>query len=181
MATGPLSDERVRIIVPAEPAEAAGIEALGVLPQAGVVTGPVEVEDDVVAMVEAVPAPGEWLPDPSRNRGAERIEATHFLDEGLQIGFVPLGEGLPPLRVAGRCSGVDTIDRAPGQDRPRKVDDSPAAPSGLNRHTAAIGAPGEDGQAGPWPRINRPFGDTPDRPAAHRSVPRRRNWANQFA
>src|SRR5699024_12301860 len=87
MPTGPLSDECVRIIVPAEPAEAARIETLGVLPQARVVTGPVEVEDNVVITVEAVPAPGEWLPDPSRDRGEEREEATHFLDEGLQIGF----------------------------------------------------------------------------------------------
>src|SRR5699024_3149612 len=117
MPTGPLSDERVRIIVPAEPAEAAGIETLGVLPQAGVVTGSVEVEDDVVVTVKAVPTPGEWLPDPSRDRGEERVEATDFLDEGLQIGFVPLGECLPPLRMASQRHCREYDESRHGQDR----------------------------------------------------------------
>src|SRR5699024_735140 len=123
MPTGPLSDECVRIIVPAEPAEAARIETLGVLPQAGVVTGPVEVEDNVVITVEAVPAPGEWLPDPSRDRGEEREEATHFLDEGLQIGFVPLGEGLPPLRMASQRHRREYDESRHGRDRAEDVDE----------------------------------------------------------
>src|SRR5699024_5242577 len=113
----------VRIIVPAEPAEAAGIETLGVLPQAGGVTVTVEVEDDEVVTVKAVPTPGEWLPDPSRNRREERVEATHFLDEGLQIGFVPLSEGLPPVRMASQRHCREHDESCHGQDRAEDVDE----------------------------------------------------------
>src|SRR5699024_3620276 len=98
-------------------------------------------------------------PDPSRDRGEERIEATHFLDEGLQIGFVPFGEGLPPLRMASQRHCREYDESCHGQDRAEDVDEFHGGHLGAHPLTAGIGVMGEDRQGGALARIEPPVAD----------------------
>src|SRR5699024_9734120 len=63
MASGALGDQRVGVLLPAPAAEALGPERAGVLPQARIVAGAVQVQDHPVIRAEMMPAPVERLAD----------------------------------------------------------------------------------------------------------------------
>src|SRR5690625_6048092 len=93
MASGALGDQRVGVLLPAPAAEALGPERAGVLPQARIVAGAVQVQDHPVIRAEMMPAPVERLADPSGNRGEERIVPANLLDEGRKDAHIPCYEG----------------------------------------------------------------------------------------
>src|SRR5690625_2295142 len=111
MASGALGDQRVGVLLPAPAAEALGPERAGVLPQARIVAGAVQVQDHPVIRAEMMPAPVERLADPSGHRGEERIVPAHLLDEGFQVALLAGTEGAAPPRMLDQRSEERRVGR----------------------------------------------------------------------